>query len=41
MRYMGINATSRASIYLYNNEEDVDRLVEAVEKTYEMFSKWR
>ena len=41
MRYMGINATSRASIYLYNNEEDVDRLVEAIEKTYEMFSKWR
>lgn len=41
MRYMGINATSRASIYLYNNKEDVDRLVEAIEKTYEMFSKWR
>lgn len=41
MRYMGISATSRASIYLYNNKEDVDRLVEAIEKTYEMFSKWR
>lgn len=41
MRYMGINATSRASIYLYNDKEDVDRLVEAIEKTYEMFSKWR
>lgn len=41
MRYMGISATSRASIYLYNDKEDVDRLVEAIEKTYEMFSKWR
>lgn len=41
MRYMGVNATSRASIYLYNDKEDVDRLVEAIEKTYEMFSKWR
>lgn len=41
MRYMGINATSRASIYLYNDKEDIDRLVEAIEKTYEMFSKWR
>ena len=41
MRYMGINATSRASFYFYNTKEDVDRLVEAIEKTYEMFSKWR
>lgn len=41
MRYMEISATSRASIYLYNDKEDVDRLVEAIEKTYEMFSKWR
>ncbi|MGN1028905.1 MAG: cysteine desulfurase, partial [Bacilli bacterium] len=41
MRYMGINATSRASIYLYNTKEDIDRLVEAIKKTYDMFSKWR
>ena len=41
MRYMGINATSRASFYLYNTKEDVDRLVEAIKKTYDMFSKWR
>ena len=33
MRYMGINATSRASIYLYNTKEDIDRLVEAIKKT--------
>ncbi|GAA0761294.1 MULTISPECIES: cysteine desulfurase [Clostridium] len=41
MRYMGINATSRASIYFYNTKEDVDRLIEAVKQTYDMFSKWR
>ena len=41
MRYMGINATSRASFYFYNTREDVDRLIEAIEKAYEMFSKWR
>ena len=40
MRYMGINATSRASIYLYNTKEDIDRLVEAIKKTYDMFPKW-
>ncbi|WP_291649635.1 cysteine desulfurase [Clostridium sp.] len=41
MRYMGINATSRASIYFYNTKEDVDRLIEAVKHTYDMFAKWR
>jgi cysteine desulfurase/selenocysteine lyase len=41
MRYMGINATCRASFYFYNTKEDVDKLIEATEKTYEMFLKWR
>lgn len=41
MRYMGINSTSRASLYLYNTKEDVDRLIEAVKQTYDMFAKWR
>ncbi len=41
MRYMGINATCRASFYFYNTKEDVDRLIEATRKTYEMFLKWR
>ena len=41
MRYMDINATCRASFYFYNTKEDVDKLIEAVKKTYEMFSKWR
>ncbi|WP_143315497.1 cysteine desulfurase [Clostridium sp. HBUAS56017] len=41
MRFMDINATCRASFYLYNTKEDVDKLIEAIEKTYTMFSKWR
>lgn len=41
MRYMDINATCRASFYFYNTKEDVDKLIEAVKKTYEMFFKWR
>ncbi|MGG7212812.1 cysteine desulfurase [Clostridium nigeriense] len=41
MRYLGVNATARASIYFYNTKEDIDRLVEAIKKTYDMFSKWR
>ncbi len=41
MRYMGINATCRASFYLYNNKEDVDKLIDATKKTYKMFLKWR
>jgi cysteine desulfurase/selenocysteine lyase len=41
MRYMGINATCRASFYFYNTKEDVDKLIEAIKKTYEMFLKWR
>ena len=41
MRFMDINATCRASFYFYNTKEDVDKLVEAAKKTYEMFYKWR
>lgn len=41
LRYMGVNATCRASFYFYNTREDVDRLVEATKNTYNMFSKWR
>lgn len=41
MRYMNINATCRASFYFYNTKEDVDRLIKAIEKTYNMFLKCR
>ena len=40
MRYLGIDSTCRASFYLYNTKEDVDKLVEALKKTYEMFKKY-
>ena len=31
---------ARASFYFYNTREDVDKLVEGLEKIYEMFKKW-
>lgn len=40
LRYIGIDSTCRASFYLYNTKEDVDRLVAAVEKAYTMFEKY-
>jgi cysteine desulfurase/selenocysteine lyase len=33
----GINATARASFYLYNTEADVDRLIESLYKVKEIF----
>ena len=40
MRYLGIDSTCRASFYLYNTKEDVDKLVVALKKAYEMFKKY-
>ncbi|MDG0813763.1 cysteine desulfurase [Cohnella rhizosphaerae] len=37
MRWLKVSATARASFYLYNTEEDVDRLVDALVKTKEFF----
>ncbi|ANE48468.1 cysteine desulfurase [Paenibacillus swuensis] len=37
MRWLEVSATARASFYLYNTEQDVDRLVEALLKTKEYF----
>ncbi|AJA49874.1 putative cysteine desulfurase [Clostridium pasteurianum DSM 525 = ATCC 6013] len=33
MKYMGVNATCRASFYLYNTKEDVDALAEGLKNT--------
>ncbi len=38
MERLDVPATSRASLYLYNTTEDVDRLVEAIEKVKEIFA---
>ncbi len=40
MRFLGIDSTCRASFYFYNTKEDVDRLVEALNKTYNMFKAY-
>jgi cysteine desulfurase/selenocysteine lyase len=37
MRHFGIAATARASFYLYNTRDDVDRLVEGLGKVREIF----
>ncbi|QYR20429.1 cysteine desulfurase [Paenibacillus sp. sptzw28] len=37
MRWLNASATARASFYLYNTEEDVDRLVDALHQTKEFF----
>ncbi|CAH8716286.1 cysteine desulfurase [Paenibacillus thiaminolyticus] len=38
MRWLQASATARASFYLYNTEEDIDRLAEALRATKEYFS---
>lgn len=40
LRSMGIDSTCRASFYIYNTKEDVDRLVDALKKAYNMFEKY-
>ena len=37
MRKLGVGATARASLYLYNDERDVDALADALEATSEFF----
>ena len=40
MRYLGIDSTCRASFYFYNTKEDVDKLVNALNKAYSMFKRY-
>jgi len=40
MRYLGIDSTCRASFYFYNTKQDVDRLIEALNKAHNMFKKY-
>jgi cysteine desulfurase / selenocysteine lyase len=37
MRMLGVPATARASFHVYNSREDVDRLVEALQKARQVF----
>ncbi len=38
MKWLNVSATARASFYLYNTEEDIDKLVLGLVKTKEYFS---
>jgi cysteine desulfurase / selenocysteine lyase len=38
MKWLKASATARASFYLYNAEDDIDKLVEGLVKTKEYFS---
>ena len=40
LRSLNIDSTCRASFYIYNTKEDVDNLVKALNKAYNMFSKF-
>ena len=39
LRYMNLDSTCRASLYVYNTKEDIDRLVKALIKTRDVFAK--
>ena len=38
MRVLGVNATTRASVYVYNDRDDIDALADALERAAHMFS---
>ena len=38
MRILGVGATARASLYLYNDESDVDALASALESASDFFA---
>jgi len=38
MRQLGVPATTRASVYIYNDEADIDVLVESLAKAQKFFT---
>ena len=40
MRFLGIDSTCRVSFYFYNTKEDVDKLINALNKAHDMFKKY-
>ncbi|MBS5854738.1 MAG: aminotransferase class V-fold PLP-dependent enzyme [Clostridia bacterium] len=41
IRFLNLPATCRASMYIYNTKEDIDKLIYALNKANDMFKKWR
>ena len=37
MRHLGVSATARASVYVYNTPADIDALADALDATAEFF----
>ena len=37
MERLGVSSTTRASVYVYNNEDEIDRFVESVERAGRVF----
>ncbi|RYR02898.1 hypothetical protein Ahy_B06g081729 isoform A [Arachis hypogaea] len=40
-RYLGVNASARASLYFYNTKEDVDNFIQALNDTVNFFSSFK
>jgi len=40
-RYLGINASARASLYFYNTTDEVDTFIEALKDTIDFFSAFK
>jgi len=38
MKVLGVGATARASVYIYNDEADVDALADALAETEQFFA---
>ena len=38
MRHLGVSATARASLYVYNDESDVDALADALDAAADFFA---
>ena len=41
IRFLNLPATCRASMYIYNTKEDIDKLIYALNNANDMFKKWR
>ena len=39
-KWLGVNGTLRASFYIYNTKEDVDKFIKAVEENVKFFSQF-